>query len=225
MAGDIRIIETSDGSQSLFIKSLNETYHSTHGALNESQYVFLEKGLSFWVNQSNKRNIKILEVGFGTGLNALLTWAYAKKNPDVDINYITLEPFPLDDSIYSNLRYAELIDGMDHNELIRLHGVPFDGVERMENFSFSKRKLGVRDYKDEALDLIYFDAFAPSKQAEMWDIDIFKSLYHLLNTGGALVTYCAQGQFKRNIVEVGFHLETLQGPPGKKEMVRAIKLE
>ena len=176
MAGDIRIIETSDGSQSLYIKSLNETYHSTHGALNESQYVFLEKGMFFWLSQSNKKNIKILEVGFGTGLNTLLTWAYARKNLDVQINYVTLEPFSarLFDLFKSQI-YAELVDGVENSDLIRLHELPFGEVEKLENFSFSKSLLGIRDCKEAAFDLVYFDAFAPSKQAEMWDLEIFQS--------------------------------------------------
>ncbi len=223
MADDIRIIETSDGSQSLFIKSLNETYHSTHGALNESQYVFLEKGVSFWFERSGKQVIKILEVGFGTGLNALLTWSFARQNPHLRINYLTLEPFPLEPSIYLNLNYADLIEGVDSNDLKSLHELPFDSVQKEESFTFSKSHLGVRECKEADLDVIYFDAFAPSKQAEMWDLEIFESLYALLNKGGVLVTYCAQGQFKRNLIAAGFQIETLQGPPGKKEMVRAIK--
>ena len=220
---EIRIIETSDGSQSLFLKDMNETYHSTHGALTESQYVFIEKGLQFWFDSNKQDSLKILEVGFGTGLNALLTLAFVKSHEKVEIDYQTLEPYPLPQSVYSKLKYAELIDSADTATLIEMHQSPFGEQLDYEHFTFKKHKEQVQDFEGEGFDLIYFDAFAPSKQKEVWDLKIFQSLFSQLNQNGVLVTYCAQGQFKRDLVTAGFDIETLDGPPGKKEMVRGVK--
>lgn len=220
---EIKIIETSDGSQSLFLKEMNETYHSTHGALTESQYVFLEKGLTFWRSQSDKKSLRILEVGFGTGLNALLTLAYARAHPELQIDFHSLEPFPLTDDIFRKLNYADLVQNVETKELQQMHESPFDEGLQMDNFSLTKHKDQVQAYEGADFDLIYFDAFAPSKQKDVWQVSVFQSLYRQLNEGGVLVTYCAQGQFKRDLVASGFALETLQGPPGKKEMVRGQK--
>lgn len=220
---DIKIINTSDGSQSLFIKSLNETYHSTHGALNESRHVFIDNGLNDWFSHSNKKQIRILEVGFGTGLNALLTWAYAKSYSDIQIDYLTLEPFPLKPEVYHELTYHSLIPEIAQSELLSLHQSDFGHKNDYGNFCFRKECITLQSFREDQLDLIYFDAFAPNKQMEMWNLEVFESLFDQLNTGGVLVTYCAQGQFKRNLKKAGFIVQTLPGPPGKKEMVRAIR--
>jgi tRNA U34 5-methylaminomethyl-2-thiouridine-forming methyltransferase MnmC len=220
---DIKIINTSDGSQSLFIKSLNETYHSTHGALNESRHVFIDNGLNDWFSQSNKKQIRILEVGFGTGLNALLTWVYAKSYSDIQIDYLTLEPFPLKPEVYHELTYHSLIPEIEQSELLSLHQSDFGHKNDYGNFCFRKECITLQSFREDQLDLIYFDAFAPNKQMEMWNLEVFERLFDQLNTGGVLVTYCAQGQFKRNLKKAGFIVQTLPGPPGKKEMVRAIR--
>lgn len=220
---EIRIIDTSDGSQSLYLKDMNETYHSTHGALTESQYVFIEKGLKFWLQHCQKTKAKILEVGFGTGLNALLSLAFSKLNKTINIDYHTLEPYPLPESVYSQLKYAELIDSVGTEELMDLHQLAADEQKDYGHFKFTKYHLLVQSFSGEAFDLVFFDAFAPSKQKEIWHLDIFQSLYSQMNQNGILVTYCAQGQFKRDLKSAGFQVETLDGPPGKKEMVRGIK--
>ncbi|WP_268123340.1 tRNA (5-methylaminomethyl-2-thiouridine)(34)-methyltransferase MnmD [Roseivirga pacifica] len=221
---DIRIIETSDGSQSLYRKDLNETYHSTHGAITESQYVFIQHGLDF-LSEQGRESVSILEVGFGTGLNALLTLDWAKSH-EQKITYSTLEPIPLTADIYTQLNYHELINGsVNQADLKHLHEAEWEQEHQLtDNFTFFKTQSKLQDFQSEKdFDLVYYDAFAPSKQAEMWDYDVLEKTADLMAEGAVLVTYCARGQFKRDLAALGLSVETLKGPPGKKEMVRGIK--
>jgi tRNA U34 5-methylaminomethyl-2-thiouridine-forming methyltransferase MnmC len=221
----IKIITTEDGSHSLYHEGLKETYHSFHGALQESVHVFIDKGLRFWRNKSGlPKEVDIFEVGFGTGLNALLAAQFAIEN-EVKINYTSVEPFPLDLEIVSQLNYAQLIDENKLKTVFdELHFAEWDkAVEINSYFSIHKVKGKLEDFQsDQRFDVLFFDAFAPSKQAELWTADLLQKCYNLLREGGVFTTYSAKGQLKRDLKSVGFELETLPGPPGKKEMVRGV---
>lgn len=216
----IEIIQSSDGSHTLYNSELKETYHSTHGALQESQHVYIEKGLKlFPVNAA----VNILEVGFGTGLNCLLTLAARESR---NIFYETLEPYPLSKELVRQLNYVDIPLLKTYQEqFVQMHEDPFGEIISLNtDFQFRKLNSQIQDITTtDWADLVYFDAFAPSKQPEMWEISVFRKLYNAMKKGGVLVTYCASGQFKRNIKEAGFDIEMLPGPPGKKEMTRAFK--
>ncbi len=222
---DYKLIITEDGSHSLYNKSLNETYHSFHGAIQESQHVFIKSGLEYNKIHRNTE-IKIFEVGFGTGLNALLTaiWCHESK---VRVKYDSIEAYPLSQELTEQLNHAQLLTfdlaSVWYNQLHKS-----DWNQRLElhdNFIYKKILNRLQDHKSnlEYYDIIFFDAFAPSKQPEMWSLDTLTLIAKSMNTGGVFVTYCAQGQLKRNLKSMGLKVETLDGPPGKKEMVRAIK--
>ncbi|WKV13650.1 tRNA (5-methylaminomethyl-2-thiouridine)(34)-methyltransferase MnmD [Marivirga harenae] len=221
---NIKIITTEDGSHSLYHEELKETYHSFHGALQESVHVFIEKGLRFWRTKSGlPKQVDIFEVGFGTGLNALLAAHFAMEN-EVKINFTTIEPFPLDMEIISQLNYATSIDGDDLKATFeQIHtSIWGEKVEINPYFSIHKIKKKLEDLQiDQKFDVLFFDAFAPSKQAELWTADLMQKCFNLLKDGGVFTTYSAKGQLKRDLKSVGFEVETLPGPPGKKEMVRA----
>jgi tRNA U34 5-methylaminomethyl-2-thiouridine-forming methyltransferase MnmC len=216
----LEIITTGDGSHSLLNKALNETYHSVHGAVRESEYVFIEKGLQYWIDHNTTPVIKIFEVGFGTGLNVLLTLLY-KSN--LKIEYTTLEAFPLEEEVWSVLNYAVGGEKLLFNSL---HSSKWNHSSEI-NAKFTlhkiKNKLELVNLVPENYDLIFFDAFAPSKQPEMWELPMLKKIFDSMTNKGVFVTYCAKGQLKRDLKNLGFTVETLPGPPGKKEMVRAIK--
>ncbi|MEQ6121799.1 tRNA (5-methylaminomethyl-2-thiouridine)(34)-methyltransferase MnmD [Reichenbachiella sp. MALMAid0571] len=225
----LEIIKTKDGSHSLLIPEMNETYHSTHGALTESNYVFIDKGLKYYVEKeatTPNNHINILEVGFGTGLNALLTSIYANTHKQL-VSYFSLETNPIDPLILEQLNYHKLIDDTKGQELFQsIHACEWEKlVEINKYFSIKKINQALQEYSGETelFDLVYFDAFAPSRQPEMWDITLFEKIYGLMKKGGVLVTYCAQGQFKRDLKACGFEVEKIPGPPGKAEMTRACK--
>ena len=217
---EIRV--TGDGSKTIFLPELNETYHSSNGAVQESRHIFIENGLDLVEKQGA---IRILEVGFGTGLNALLSASWAEMN-NQSIHYIGIEAKPLSPELCFQLDYPRHI-GQNvekiYNALIRCDWEMDNQLTT--HFSIQKREVKIQDFAAvENVDLIYFDAFGPRVQAEMWEYPILEKMYQSLNAGGALVTYCAQGQFKRDLKSVGFILESLPGPPGKREMTRAIRI-
>ncbi|MFY0593682.1 tRNA (5-methylaminomethyl-2-thiouridine)(34)-methyltransferase MnmD [Roseivirga sp.] len=221
---EIKIIETSDGSQSLYHEGLNETYHSTHGAITESQHVFIKHGLEFLLN-SSKESINILEVGFGTGLNALLALGFANNNQRVHLNYTTLEPYPLDENLIQKLKYHEqLSDQVSKEDFFRFHQCSWGVCHELQpNFKFTKHQTTLQEFEtNHQYDLIFYDAFAPSKQAEMWELSLLEKLKSHFGKETVLVTYCARGQFKRDLASIQMKVETLAGPPGKKEMVRGV---
>jgi tRNA U34 5-methylaminomethyl-2-thiouridine-forming methyltransferase MnmC len=221
---EVEIILTEDGSHTLFVPSLDETYHSTHGAIQESKHIFLKNGLEHLIDSGQLDKVNILEIGFGTGLNALLTNEFSRKNPETTIQYTTLEPNPLSDQVIQNLNYHKQA-GLGNREWQKIHNASWgDPTVISKNFKFQKLQTAVEDFKsDQTFDLIYFDAFAPGKQPAIWDKSIFKILYLIMNSGGILTTYCAQGKFKRTLKSIGFNVESLPGPPGKMQMVRASK--
>lgn len=218
----LELIETKDGSHSLYNTELDETYHSVHGALNESKHVFIKHGL----HESAKtfKEINILEVGFGTGLNALLTLIETQKNK-LQVNYFTLEPLPLTEDILEKLNYARLINNDQNKYFDRLHECEWKKEnEIIPGFSFTKFNCTLQDISlEKPVDLVYFDAFAPRVQSELWIIDVFEKLFRMMSSNAILVTYCAKGEVKRTLRKAGFIVETLQGPPGKREMIRARK--
>lgn len=225
---DIKVIETRDGSSSLLIPEMNETYHSTHGAITESEYVFLKMGVDhFRETHPDQLEINILEIGFGTGLNAWLT-ALEVQDAPYKIKFATIEKYPLDPDLVDQLNYKEKKESQDSKAIFEnIHNSDWENDCQISgNFSLTKVKTDIANFnpKAESFDLIYFDAFAPSKQPEMWSIDVLKKMYDLLKPTGVFVTYCAQGQFKRDLKAVGFATEELDGPPGKKEMTRGTKL-
>ena len=221
---EIKIVESADGSHTIFHLGLNETYHSMHGAMQESEHVFIKAGLEQLLEQLN--TIRVFEVGFGTGLNAWLTFKRV-AGTNTKIIYHCLEPFPLVEEIYTKLNYTQnLSDKNLEDFFLQLHDAPWEKeIELNNNFTLKKIKSRLEDYalSDEGFDLLYYDAFAPSKQAEIWMPENIKKAYELLKQSGLLVTYCARGQFKRDLKEIGFTVETLLGPPGKKEMTRGLK--
>lgn len=221
MSNNIEIVKTSDGSHSLYVKELEENYHSHHGAIQEAKHVFIQNGLAFFV----KQNISVLEVGFGTGLNALLTLDFA-LNENKKITYTGIETNLLDYSLIQQLNYLEQLSSFHLEDYFcKMHECKAgEEVDIVPSFKFKKVQQKIQDYtSNNAVDIVFYDAFSPTSQLEMWDITIFKKLYQLINKGGVLVTYCAKGQLKRDLRSVGFEVESLPGPPGKREMVRAIK--
>lgn len=215
----IKIIDTGDGSHSLYDNVLNETYHSRHGARRESMHVFIASGLKK-IAPSNSP-ICILEVGYGTGLNAFLT-AIESRAYASGVHYTTLETNPLDATIYNQLNYA--LD--EEKELFnKIQEIDWEKDAFIsDHFTILKKQVKVQDFATEKkFDLVYYDAFGPPTQPEMWTKEIFERLYHHLNTGGIFVTYCAKGQVRRDLESCGFKVERLPGPPGKREMLRATK--
>lgn len=217
----LQLLRTKDNSFTLFNPDLNETYHSRHGALQESQYVFIKQGLHYCAKEKQNSPLNILEVGFGTGLNALLTYLEFEKQP-LPIKYYSLEPFPIPGELINQLGYTELLQLNEKQEKI-FYGL-HSGKVNDSSFNFNLIQYGLMDFNSDAnFDLVYFDAFAPEKQPDLWTKAAFDKCYSLLNSQGVLVTYCAKGEVKRTLKASGFKVETLPGPPGKREMIRAIK--
>ncbi|GJM59749.1 tRNA (5-methylaminomethyl-2-thiouridine)(34)-methyltransferase MnmD [Persicobacter diffluens] len=222
----IKIIETEDGSHSLFLPDMNETYHSSHGAIQESRHVFIKMGLDYWASQSPEGSLIILEIGFGTGLNALLAYEWAMKHRR-NVEFITLEAYPLPEEITKALNYPAQMERADLSDTFQqMHQAEWGKeVHISEYFSLYKMedKLETVIFPEKTLQVVFFDAFAPSKQEEMWAPELLQKCTQQLVSNGALVTYCAKGQLKRDLRSLGLTVESLEGPPGKKEMVRAIK--
>lgn len=214
-----KLIITNDGSHSIFNPKIKECYHSRHGAIVEAEHVFIRNGFS----SSNKSNLNILEVGFGTGLNALLTYQKAVQK-SIKVNYHGIEAYPVKKENYKNLNFAELI-GIEKEKLLILHSCNWqEKIKISTYFSLTKDHAKLEDYNSNIkFDIIYFDAFSPDKQPEIWDEFIFNKMYALLEKDGFLVTYCAKGAVKRTMKKVGFEVVVLDGPPGKRQMTRGNK--
>ncbi len=202
--------QTADGSFTLFIPEVEETYHSTHGAVQESMHVFIENGLK----ACDKEEIRILEVGLGTGLNASLTLQHAKGI----VAYCALEPYPLSKEILEELSANK----SDQLEMKFHFSAPNEWISIHEQFSFARMEVGLEEFQsEEKFDVIYYDAFGPRVEPGLWTLERMQQCFNLLNEGGVFVTYCAKGEVRRNLQAAGFVVERLAGPPGKREMLRA----
>jgi len=217
-----KIIQTADGSNTLYVEELDETYHSTHGAIQEAEHVFIQNGLSQFIERDE---VTVFELGFGTGLNCLLTAIYGQKH-NLKVNYFGIEAFPVEEELLIAMNYTNDMNEDAVERYAQIHQSSWDEMNELDSGFFLKKieqKIEDLEVDKEAIDLIYFDAFGPRAQSEMWDISVLKKMVDLLKPNGILVTYCAQGQFKRDLKSLGFVLEALAGPPGKREMTRATK--
>lgn len=222
----LQLIKTADGSDTIFNSALNETYHSVHGALTESQHVFIKHGLQYCLGKEAEK-LKVLEVGMGTGLNLLLTWLYVKNNACA-IHYTAVEPFPLTQELLNSVNYVKalMLDEQSRKQFNFIHDCSFKETHRLsEKFSLLKIREGIEEAAIAVpVDLVYFDAFGPGVQPEMWTSKVFEKIGTVMKPGACLVTYCAKGEVKRTLKAIGFRVDRLPGPPGKLEMTRAIKL-
>lgn len=215
---------TADGSHTLYVPDLDETYHSIHGAIQEAVHVYINAGFNYF---KGKKKLNVLEVGFGTGLNTFLTYQESVKN-NLEVNYTSIEAYPLTLENVNKLNYlTELkVTKVEEEVFYKMHRVNWDKNEKITT-SFTLRKVEVmlQDFNEkEQFDVIYFDAFGPRVQPELWEVPILQAMFNALKNNGVLVTYCAKGSVKRALKEVGLIIENIPGPPGKREMTRAVKL-
>lgn len=225
-----KIITTADGSKTIQIEEWNEQYHSVHGAIQEAKYVYIKHGLLYYMNhilqEENRlspQTIHLLEIGFGTGLNALLTQLKAQelKQP---ISYVGVEAFPIASEELTQLNYPSELK-VNPETLNKLHQCSWEESHHIsEVFHLTKQQKFFKHISEEhAFDVIYFDAFGARVQPELWTEAIFKRMFNVLKPNGVLTTYSAKGSVKRAMMAVGFEVERLQGPPGKRHMLRALK--
>ncbi len=217
------IIITADGSATIHIPEWNEQYHSKHGAIQEAYHVFIKHGLQHICLKPNQ-SLSILEIGFGTGLNALITLLEAEKL-QIKINYVGVEGYPVNSQEVEKLNYASQLKS-NINLFRELHNIAWEEAHQLTPyFSLQKQNKFFKEIKDkDSFNLIYFDAFGARVQPELWIESIFKKMHHALKNEGVLVTYSAKGSVRRAMQAVGFSVEKLPGPPGKREMLRATKL-
>ncbi len=215
------IVTTADGSKTIQIEDWNEQYHSIHGAVQEAYHVFIKNGL----NQFQNQNVSILEIGFGTGLNALITFVEAKKL-GLNVHYEGVEAFPVSSNEIAELNYVATLDFQSYEkQFLQMHQSDWGiDVELTKGFTLFKNKLDFQEITHQNLfNLIYFDAFGYRVQPELWSQLVFEKMFNSLKDGGVLVTYSAKGIVRRTMQKVGFSVERLPGPPGKREMLRATK--
>ena len=218
-----KLITTADGSHTIYVSEWDEHYHSVNGAIQESMHVYIDAGL----NQCSLPSISILEIGFGTGLNALLSYIEAGKR-GINVQYTGLEKYPLPVEVYSQLNYPvrmpETPTSVD-SLFQQIHTAPWN--ERVELASFFVMTKVETDIcactLSDKYDVVYYDAFAPDKQPDVWSQPIFDKLFAAMNPGGILTTYCAKGEVRRMLQRAGFDVERIPGPPGKRQMLRAGK--
>jgi len=214
-------LTTEDGSDTVYSSQFDETYHSIHGAIQESNYIFIKEGFQ----AATSKTLKIFEVGFGTGLNALLTWSKAKES-NVMVEYTSIEYYPLVSTIYSTLNYTSFVQNLPREALSRLHTCSWNKWHELESTFFKLKKIKADFTQFQISDnynLIYFDAFSPEKNPTMWEQALFEGLYNHMAFKGQLLTYCAKGEIRRRLTRAGFRVERLKGPPGKREILKAIK--
>jgi tRNA U34 5-methylaminomethyl-2-thiouridine-forming methyltransferase MnmC len=222
------IITTQDGSKTIQITEWNEQYHSKHGAIQEANYVYLDKGLQYFITENEQKsiqNVSILEIGFGTGLNAFLTLLQAEKL-NISMEYVGVEAYPIASEELQALNYVEELQEEDNASIFEtLHSCSWETQQQLtEYFNLKKeQKLFLEIVNENCFDVVYFDAFGPRVQPELWTEAIFNTMYKALKPKGVLVTYCAQGHARRAMISAGFTVEKLEGPPGKRHMLRAVK--
>ena len=219
MKREIRI--TQDGSTTIYLPDWEENYHSKHGAIQEAQHVFIKNGLALFEN----RSISILEIGFGTGLNAFITFLESKKRNQT-INYVGVEAYPVPAAEIAQMNYVQELTAFDFASIFKeIHSCNWEEKIQLDaNFEITKQQKFFNEINDsQKFDLIYFDAFGYRVQPELWSTAIFQKMFDALKPNSVLVTYAARGVVKRSMIEVGFRVEKLAGPPGKREMFRAFK--
>ncbi|MCM4153207.1 methyltransferase domain-containing protein [Arenibacter sp. N53] len=217
-----KIITTADGSKTIQIEEWNEQYHSIHGAVQEAYHVFIKNGLSLFQN----RALSILEIGFGTGLNALITLLESEKH-GLEVAYTGVEAYPVVPKELEQLGYGGALDAKDFEQhFFKMHQTSWEKSHQITaGFSLTKQQLDFKEISDvNIFDLIYFDAFGARVQPELWTEEVFSIMYRALKKDGVLVTYSAKGSVRRAMQAVGFIVERLPGPPGKREMLRALKI-
>lgn len=220
---EIQLKITEDGSHTLYLPGMQENYHSWHGAHTESLYVFIAQGMDKALETFPDLNI--LEVGMGTGLNVILTLQHQMAGKARSVRYTAVEKYPLPEPIIRQLNYESRLPEEVAPYFSTLHALPWNTpAELAPGFELNKIHGGIQEFHaNQDMHLIYFDAFAPAKQPDIWTPEVIGQVAQCLVPGGILVTYCAQGDFKRNLKAAGMVVETLPGPPGKREMTRAIK--
>ena len=217
-----KIIQTADGSSSLLVEDWGETYHSRHGAIQEAQHVFIQNGLSLFQEQS----VAVLEIGFGTGLNAFITFLEAEKR-QLKIDYVGVEAYPILKEEAEQLNYVTQLDANQYDAQFQLMHASEWGINTAisEYFTLTKRQQYFNEIDDKnRFELIYFDAFGFQYQPELWSVEIFRKMFEALKPNGILVTYACRGPIKRAMQEAGFSTRKLAGPPGKREMLKAEKI-
>ena len=227
------IITTKDGSHSLFSEKYEEIYHSGNGALQESRHVFIHSGFEYAVQKfktviTAENPINIFEVGFGTGLNALLSLIAAEQKK-VNVYYETIERYPVSLNVIGQLNYVQLLDEGGNGHLFQaLHQSEWNAHHDIsDRFAFKKNEQSFMEFQlsRDTFHVVYFDAFAPENQPEMWTLEVMQKIYASLVPGGVMVSYCSKSVFRKTLIEAGFLIEKLPGPPGKREMVRAVKFK
>ena len=217
---------TEDGSHSVYSDEFDVSYHSKHGAIQETQHVFINAGLDYILQQS-PTEINILEIGFGTGLNAFMTFLESERQPiSATVNYFAIEAYPLSMEQVFELNYVEQLNAAPHEDIfLKMHSSDWSDVHPLsKKFNFQKLLMNFEDIDfQNQMDLIYFDAFAPDVQPQLWEENLMAKMFNALRSQGVLTTYCAKGAVKRTLKSMGFFIESLPGPPGKREMTRAIK--
>jgi tRNA U34 5-methylaminomethyl-2-thiouridine-forming methyltransferase MnmC len=219
---DKEFILTEDGSHTIYLPEMDEHYHSVHGAIQESKHIYIEQGLL----QTTINKVSILEIGFGTGLNAYLTYCYA-KNLNLSVNYFSLEKYPLTKDEYRQLNYPDTIFPEFSFVFEQMHAAEWNStVELSPEFTLQKVHADLLTFQFDStprFDLVYYDAFAPGKQPEMWTDEILRKVAATVSKDGILVTYCAKGVVRRTFSDAGFQMERIPGPVGKKEILRGKK--
>ncbi len=218
------IQKTADGSHTLYSSFFEASYHSIHGALEESIHVFISAGIDYF---PNTQPLTILEMGFGTGLNAWLSYLHSTRFGR-KIHYETIELHPVSEEVVSQLNYTSALPctAKEAENFIALHSSAWNRSISFDNhFTLHKHQTDILSMDiPESIDLIFFDAFAPNCQSELWESELHKKLFDSLSPNGILVTYCAKGTFKRMLRSIGYTLDPLAGPGRKHEMTRAIKM-
>ncbi|WP_115462537.1 tRNA (5-methylaminomethyl-2-thiouridine)(34)-methyltransferase MnmD [Winogradskyella aurantiaca] len=223
-----KIITTADGSKTIQIEDWNEQYHSIHGAIQEANHVFIKHGLLFSYHQihsnGQENSISIMEIGFGTGLNAFLT-LLTVQDLNLEIHYTGIEAYPVSENEIQEMNYVELINSNYSREFEALHKAKWEEWSKIDSkFSLIKNQKFFKEVDSQnQFDLIYFDAFGARVQPDLWTEEIFQKMYRALRPNGVLVTYSAKGSVRRAMQASGFEVERLPGPPGKREMLRALK--
>lgn len=221
-----QIAETKDGSNTVISTHFNQSFHSMHGALQESLHVFIKEGLHYYIDRFSADRLQVFEMGYGTGLNAMLTYISA-ENLKVKITYNAVEGYPIGPDIAGKLNYSHIL-GLKSEFISKFHSFDSNGISTIISGYFTLKVYNIlfEDIKihKESVDIIYYDAFSPNAQPELWSEDVMKACYQMLKTPGIWVTYSSKGDVKRGLLSAGFQVEKIPGPPGKREMLRALKV-